>query len=335
MDKKPSKIMWDVPWEELMALELPKAGSQRPSHLILHLKSFRKSESFAQVIKCSVPEDLNGLEPQAVRICSVVRKMWKAYQSNMKNLVLKVPSSQRHVYFAWNEADGRDSKTYKNKAIIKSRELSSSSSVSDDKKLVKHSINFSKIWSSERESKGRCSLCKKQDSEDGGVCTIWRPSCPAGFVSVGDVAHVGSHPPNVAAVYNNTNGVFALPVGYDLVWRNCLDDYISPVSIWHPRAPEGFVSPGCVAVAGFIEPELNTVYCMPTSLAEQTEFEEQKVWSAPDSYPWACQIYQVRSDALHFMALRQTKEDSDWKAIRVRDDYRSIESESGKNLRLE
>lgn len=36
-------------------------------------------------------------------------------------------------------------------------------------------------------------------------------------MSVGDVAHVGSHPPNVAAVYNNTEGVFALPVGYDLV----------------------------------------------------------------------------------------------------------------------
>ncbi|EOA17894.1 hypothetical protein CARUB_v10006303mg [Capsella rubella] len=335
MDKKPSKIMWDVPWEDLMALELAKAGSQRPSHLILHLKSFRKSESFAQVIKCSVPEESDGLEPQAVQICSVVRKMWKAYQSNMKNLILKVPSSQRHVYFAWNETDGRDSKTYKNKAIIKSRELSSSTSVSDDRKLVKHSINFSKIWSSERESKGRCSLCKKQDTEDGGVCTIWRPSCPEGFVSVGDVAHVGSHPPNVAAVYNNANRVFALPVGYDLVWRNCLDDYISPVSIWHPRAPEGFISPGCVAVAGFIEPELNTVYCMPTSLAEQTEFEEQKVWSAPDSYPWACHIYQVRSDALHFMALRQTKEDSDWRAVRVRDDYRSIESESAKNLRIE
>ncbi|KAL1194607.1 hypothetical protein V5N11_031431 [Cardamine amara subsp. amara] len=335
MDKKPSKIMWDVPWEELMALELAKAGSQMPSHLILHLKSFRKSESFAQVIKCSVPEESDVLEPQAVRICSVVRKMWKVYQSNMKNLILKVPSSQRHVYFAWNEADGQDSKTYKNKAIVTSRELSSSISVSDDRKLVKHSINFSKIWSSERESKGRCSLCKKQDSEDGGVCTIWRPSCPAGFVSVGDVAHVGSHPPNVAAVYNNTNRVFALPVGYDLVWRNCLDDYISPVSIWHPRAPEGFVAPGCVAVAGFIEPEPNTVYCMPTSLAEQTEFEEQKVWSSPDSYPWACHIYQVRSDALHFMALRQTKEESDWKAIRVRDDYRSIESELAKNLRIE
>lgn len=336
MDKKPSKIMWDVPWEELMALELAKAGGQRPSHLILHLKTFQKSESFAQVIKCSVSEESDVLEPQAVRICSAVRKMWKAYQSNMKNHVLKVPSSQRHVYFAWNEADGRDSKSYSNKAIIKSRDLSSSSSsVSDDRKFVKHSINFSKIWSSERESKGRCTLCKKQVSEDGGVCTIWRPSCPEGFVSVGDVAHVGSHPPNVAAVYNNTEGVFALPVGYDLVWRNCLDDYVSPVSIWHPRAPEGFVSPGCVAVASFKEPEPNTVYCMPTSLAEQTEFEEQKVWSSPDSYPWACHIYQVRSDALHFMALRQTKEESDWRAIRVRDDYRSMESESARNLRIE
>ncbi|CAN8324888.1 unnamed protein product [Cochlearia groenlandica] len=335
MDKKPSKIMWDVPWDEVMSLELAKAGSPRPSHLILHLKNFRKSESFARVIKCTVPEETDVLEPQAVRICSVVRKMWKSYQSNMKNLILKVPSSQRHVYFAWNEADGRESKSYSNKAIVKSRELSSSSSVSDDRKRVKHSINFSKIWSSERESKGRCSLCKKQVSEDGGVCTIWRPSCPEGFVSVGDVAHVGSHPPNVAAVYNNTNGVFALPVGYDLVWRNCLDDYVNPVTIWHPRAPEGYVSPGCVAVAGFSEPEPNTVYCMPTSLAEQTEFEEQKVWSSPDSYPWACHIYQVRSDALHFMALRLPKEVSDLRAIRVRDDYRSLESESSKNLRIE
>lgn len=98
MDKKPSKIMWEVPWEELMALELAKAGSQRPSHLILHLKNFQKSESFAHVIKCCVPEESDGLEPQAIRICSVVRKMWKAYQSNMKNLVLKVIAILNLIY---------------------------------------------------------------------------------------------------------------------------------------------------------------------------------------------------------------------------------------------
>lgn len=90
MDKKPCKILWDVPWEELMALELAKAGCQQPSHLILHLKSFRRSENFVRVIKCSAEEDMEGGEPQAIRICSVVRRMWKAYQSDMKSLVLKV-----------------------------------------------------------------------------------------------------------------------------------------------------------------------------------------------------------------------------------------------------
>lgn len=104
------------------------------------------------------------------------------------------------------------------------------------------------------------------------------------------------------------------------VWRNCSDDYKTPVSIWHPRAPEGFVSPGCVAVPSFTEPEPNTVYCIVESLAEETVFEEQKIWSAPDSYPWACHIYQVKSDALHFVALRQPKEESDWIPERVRDE---------------
>lgn len=82
--------MWDVPWEELMALELAKAGYNQPSHILLHLKSFRRSENFVRVIKCNVGEESEGSEPQAVRICSVVRRIWKSYQSDMKSLVLKV-----------------------------------------------------------------------------------------------------------------------------------------------------------------------------------------------------------------------------------------------------
>lgn len=326
MDRKPCKIMWDVPWEELMALELAKAGCQLPSHLILHLKDFRRPENFVRVIKCIVEED-EGREPQAVKICSVVRKMWNAYQSDLKNFALKVPSSQRYVYFAWNEADGKEQRP-PNKAIIKSSELSSSSSASEERKFVKHSINFVKIWSSEREAKGRCSLCKKQVSDDSGMCTIWRPICPDGYISIGDIAHVGCHPPNVAAVYRNNDKLFARPVGFDLVWRNCLDDYTTPVSIWLPRAPDGFVSLGCIAVAGFTEPEPDLVYCVAETLAEETDFEEQKVWSAPDSYPWACHVYQVRSEALHFIALRQSKEDTDRKPMRVRDGFQPPESSS-------
>ncbi|XP_062073801.1 uncharacterized protein LOC133778015 isoform X2 [Humulus lupulus] len=321
MDKKPCKIMWDVPWEELMALELAKAGCNHPSHLILHLKNFGRSENFVRVIKCNAEESGRN-EPQAIRICSLVRKMWKTHQSDMKSLVLKVPASQRLVHFAWNEADGRELQT--SKSIIRSRELLSGSSASDERRFVKHGINFRKIWSSELESKSRITLSKKQVPEDGRMCTIWRPICPDGYVSIGDIARIGSHPPNVAAVYSNVDRLFALPMGYDLVWRNCLDDYVTPLSIWLPRAPEGYVSPGCIAVERFEEPEPNAVYCVAESLTEDSEFEEQKVWSAPDSYPWACHIYQVKSDALHFVALRQSKEESDWRSTRVLDDPQSI-----------
>ncbi|XWS38677.1 hypothetical protein CRYUN_Cryun19dG0151500 [Craigia yunnanensis] len=321
MDKKPSKIMWDVPWEELMALELAKAGNQLPSHLLLHLKNFRRSETFVRVIKCSV-EEVEGIEPQAVKICSVVRKMWRAHQSD---IMQKVPSSQRYLHFSWSETDRKAPHAPK-KSIIRSRELSSSSSASDRTKFVKHSINFMKIWSSEREWKGRCALCRKQVTDDGGVCSIWRPICPDGYVFIGDIARVGSHPPNVAAVYRNVDKLFALPLGYDLVWRNCLDDYTTPVSIWYPRAPEGFTSPGCVAVADFAEPKADLVHCVAETLAEETTFEEQKIWSAPESYPWGCHVYQVRSDALHFVALRETKEESNWKPTRVRDDLPPLQS---------
>ncbi|KAK4262505.1 hypothetical protein QN277_028058 [Acacia crassicarpa] len=322
MDRKPCKIMWDVPWGELMALELAKAGSNQPSHLILHLKNFRRSESFVRVIKCGTAEEFDGREPQALRICSVVRRTWKKYQCDMKSLILKVPSSQRHVYFAWSDADGREPRI-SNKPVISSMELLSHATAPEDRRSIKHSITFSKIWSSEQEYKGRCSLCKKQISQDGGICSIWRPICPDGYASIGDIAYVGIYPPNVAAVYRKIDGLFALPMGYDLVWRNCIDDYVTPVSIWHPRAPDGFVSPGCVAVAGYMEPEPDVVYCVAESLAAEAQFEEQKVWSARDSYPWACHIYQVQSDALHFVALRQSKEESDWKPTRIRDDLLS------------
>uniref|UniRef100_A0A7N1A9Q6 Peroxin/Ferlin domain-containing protein n=1 Tax=Kalanchoe fedtschenkoi TaxID=63787 RepID=A0A7N1A9Q6_KALFE len=318
MDKKPSKIMWDVSWEDLMALELAKAGSHRPSHLILHLKSFRRSECFVRLIKCNFEEETAGREPQAVRICTVIRKMWKAYQTDKKSLFLKVPSSQRHVCFAWTEADGVEPRIQK-KVIIKASDLSLVGTVADSGRFVKHSVNFKKIWSSEQEPKARCSLCRKQVPGDAGICSIWRPVCPEGYIFIGDIAHVGIHPPNVAAIYRFAEELFKLPIGYDLVWRNCPDDYKVPVSIWHPRAPEGYVSPGCVAVDSYEEPDPDLVYCVSESLIEETTFEDQKVWSAPDSYPWACHIYQVRSDALHFVALRQPSEESDWKPLRIAD----------------
>ncbi|XP_052881690.1 uncharacterized protein LOC108482794 [Gossypium arboreum] len=324
MDKKPCKIMWDVPWKELLALELANQGNQLPSHLLLHLKNFKRSESFVRVIKCNV-EEVEGIEPQAVKICSVARKMWRMYQADVNSIMLKVPSSQRYVYFSGSENDRKSVHALK-KSIIKSRELSSSSSALEETKFVRHSVNFMKIWSSERELKGRCSLCRKKASDDGGLCSIWRPTCPDGYVSVGDIARVGNHPPNVAAVYQSIDKLFALPVGYDLVWRNCMDDYTTPVSIWYPRAPEGFISLGCVAVPGFEEPEPDLVQCVAEVILEETTFEEQKIWSAPESYPWGCHVYQVKSEALHFVALRESKEYKDWKPRKIPDHFQPQQS---------
>jgi vacuolar protein sorting-associated protein 13A/C len=88
MDKQPSKILWDVPWEEVLALELAKRGHLRPSMLIIHLKSCRKSGNFSRYIRCKVEED--NQEPQAVVICCTIRRLWKAYQANTRVVLLKV-----------------------------------------------------------------------------------------------------------------------------------------------------------------------------------------------------------------------------------------------------
>ncbi|KAK8578934.1 hypothetical protein V6N12_069276 [Hibiscus sabdariffa] len=105
MDKKPCKIMWDVPWKELMAVELAKQGSQLPSHLLLHVKNFRRLEAFVRVIKCTSVEEVEEIEPLAVKICTVARKMWRAHEDNINSIMLKVPSSQRYIYFTRSEAD--------------------------------------------------------------------------------------------------------------------------------------------------------------------------------------------------------------------------------------
>ncbi|KAE8731961.1 hypothetical protein F3Y22_tig00002338pilonHSYRG00243 [Hibiscus syriacus] len=145
------------------------------------------------------------------------------------------------------------------------------------------------------------------------------------YVSIGDIARAGSHPPNVAAVYRSIDKLFARPVGYDLVWRNCMDDYTTPVSIWYPRAPKGFTGLGCIAIQGFEEPEVGIVQCVAETMVEETTFEEQKVWCAPESYPWGCHVYQVRSEALHFVALRENKA-TNWTPKMIPDDFQPHQS---------
>lgn len=84
--------MWDVPWPEVMALELAKAGLPAPSHLIIHLKSFRRGDNFVRVVKCNTEQLSEERELQASRVCSVVYRMWKAHQNDIKE-VFNSPSN--------------------------------------------------------------------------------------------------------------------------------------------------------------------------------------------------------------------------------------------------
>ncbi|PNT67927.1 hypothetical protein BRADI_3g33740v3 [Brachypodium distachyon] len=308
MDRKPSKILWDVPWEEVLALELAKAGYQRPSHVIIHLKNFRRSENFVRLIKCSVDEER---EPQAILLCSSIRQMWRSHQTGIKVVPLKVPSGQRPVYFA-SDDDRRESHSPA-RPLLSSRGVSGNA----EHRLINHTVNFQKMWSSEQEIRSRCKLLGKQVADDRRMFSIWRPLCPSGYVSIGDVAHHGIHPPHFAAIYKNVKGNFVLPLGYDLVWRNCAEDYRSPVSIWQPRPPEGYVALGCVAVPAFEEPPLDCAFCVNERFAEDAVFEEQMVWSSSDAYPWGCYIYQVQSSSMQFMALRLQKEQSEQKPKKI------------------
>lgn len=319
MDKKPSKILWDVPWEEVLSLELAKAGYQRPSHVIIHLKNFRRSENFVRLIKCNID---NEREPQALSLCCSIRKMWRSHQAAMKVIPLKVPSGQRHVYFV-SDDDKKESHSL-------SRPLLSSGGTSTDveQQFINNTVHFQKMWSSEPEIQSRCKLVAKQIADDGRVFSIWRPLCPNGYVSIGDIAHVGIHPPHFAAVYKNINGNFALPLGYDLVWRNCAEDYKSPVSIWLPRPPGGYVALGCVAVPSFKEPTLDCAFCVDERLAEDAAYEEQIIWASSDAYPWGCYIYQVQSASMQFMALRVPKEQSELRPKKILESFLQQASET-------
>ncbi|KAM3409751.1 hypothetical protein ACQJBY_002175 [Aegilops geniculata] len=175
MDRKPSKILWDVPWEEVLALELAKAGYQRPSHVIIHLKNFRRSENFVRLIKCSVDEER---EAQAVLLCSSIRKMWRSHQTGTKVVPLKVPSGQRPVYFA-SDDDRRESQSPA-RPLLSSRGASSNV----EHRLINHTVNFQKTWSSEQEVRSRCKLLGKQVADDGRIFSIWRPLCPSGYETI-------------------------------------------------------------------------------------------------------------------------------------------------------
>lgn len=335
---RPCKIQWDVPWDELLALELVKGDQEKPAHVLLHLRNFKRSECFVRVIKFLVENDQEGTS-QATVIYSFIQRLWNTYQSGKKGCDFKMPNIQRHLASSSQGVSDRISVADSFNVVGSKAETSSqcpdsgisetlnqrpllrrSSKCNRDGSFRMHTVNFQNIWNSEQDSRIRCTLCPELVGQDKQVCSIWRPICPEGYISIGHIAHIGKHPPTISIVYQYNKREFASPIGFDLVWRNCIDDFIRPLSIWIPKAPEGYRSIGCVAVEGYVEPEPSAIFCVHSTIVEETMFEDEPIWTAPGAYPWACYLYQVQSEALHFVALRQKNEDSTWRPCKIVED---------------
>eukprot|EP00271_Cylindrocystis_brebissonii_P008358 TRINITY_DN2254_c0_g1_i1.p1 TRINITY_DN2254_c0_g1~~TRINITY_DN2254_c0_g1_i1.p1 ORF type:complete len:1958 (-),score=356.45 TRINITY_DN2254_c0_g1_i1:258-5252(-) len=136
--------------------------------------------------------------------------------------------------------------------------------------------------------------------------SIWRPVAPPGYVSVGDLAVAGYDSPEKALVYRNDgDGKFADPLGFDLVWRDTDSGAKTPVTIWMPRAPPGYLALGCVAVADYYEPEARGVVscvrrdcCGPAPLG-------RIIWQDRKSAAlWRCSLWAVLNNAHTFLARR-------------------------------
>lgn len=65
------------------------------------------------------------------------------------------------MQFAWDDSASGDLER-RSRSVVKTRRLVSSSSFLDERRFVKHVVNFQKIWNSERDSQVRCMLYPKQ-----------------------------------------------------------------------------------------------------------------------------------------------------------------------------
>ncbi|EFJ34968.1 hypothetical protein SELMODRAFT_81414, partial [Selaginella moellendorffii] len=292
----PCKIIWEIPYMELLSVETAKGG-QSTCYVVLHLRNDPKT--FAQVIKCST----EGTDMRTTElILDSIRSRWNKYGPDRQTVMSQMRK--------WQQTRSMPTPRASKRALASDRrkdtdEEASDSSVSDGRITTKEVILFEQIWKSEQDSGVCCTTFSSAVPDCGVQCTIWRPIVPDGYVSIGDIAYHGTNPPTVTVSYkNNNDGMFALPTGFDLVWRNWKDGY-EPVTIWKPRAPAGYESLGYVASPAYVEPAADVVWCARTDAVEAAAFLEQALWHAKQ--PWHCYIYQVHNDALTFFVSREAK----------------------------
>ena len=74
------------------------------------------------------------------------------------------------------------------------------------------------------------------------------------------------------------SGAVDKPMDYELIWDNkdFVDDFDEELSIWVPKANEGFMAIWCVFVKSYKKPSLNDVVCVSVDYLKETDIERYR-----------------------------------------------------------
>ena len=123
--------------------------------------------------------------------------------------------------------------------------------------------------------------------------SVWRPICPPGWCSLGDVAVPALEPPASTLLVRRDDGAgddprpVAAPVGYE---RACAIPggarrvkKAGTASFWRPVPPPGYVACGHVASASHAPPPIDAVVCLRFDLTDAlppTAFADGPAWTS-------------------------------------------------------
>lgn len=127
----------------------------------------------------------------------------------------------------------------------------------------------------------------------GTILTFWRPLCDSKYAIMGDCISFGQDPPQkYVSVVAKGYGMVKKPLRFKSVFCD------ESIQIWHPVAPPGYVSLGCIITEAHEVPDLEDVSCINQSLCFPTLTEE---YFSPVSS--SISLVNVRNDFGTFIVL--------------------------------
>lgn len=106
------------------------------------------------------------------------------------------------------------------------------------------------------------------------------------------------------------------------VYRDTGTPGFAPLTLWAPRAPDGFGPGGHVAVAGWEQPPTDFATCIRLEAAEPVSLKEgDPVWqpSRELTSMWPCNVWETDSPANSFVAHRGQNRPSAVRAYKLKE----------------